>query len=168
MKSDNFKNLIDENRKAFEIYDVDSQQQWEEIEQRLKNHERFSWGVWAKIAAALLILMTAFLSWYTYTNSNNVPQQVIDLEAYYGPLTSEKLQFIKSRQDIDPAILQDLDTLDKTYAALKEDLKDDVDNEEVVSAMIQTYRTKLKILEQILDEIKNESKEEDHEHEVVI
>ena len=61
-------------------------------------------------------------------------------------------------------LIEDFTEMDKAFLELKEDLKDDVDNEEVVEAMINNYRLKLKILERIMIEIEekdNESKYSD-------
>ena len=45
--------------------------------------------------------------------------------------------------------------MDSDYSSLKKDLKDNADNQEVIDAMIDYYRLKLKMLEQILEELKN-------------
>ena len=66
------------------------------------------------------------------------------------------------RHEIDDEMID----LDRAYNELKEDLKDNADNEEVIEAMIQNYRIKLDILEEMLRRLKhsNESQnEESHE-----
>ncbi|MEZ5084429.1 MAG: hypothetical protein R2750_13440 [Bacteroidales bacterium] len=57
----------------------------------------------------------------------------------------------------------DLKELDHVFEELKKDLKDNTDNEEVIEAMIQNYRLKLTILEEMLMQVskssdKNENK----------
>ena len=47
------------------------------------------------------------------------------------------------------------------FKSLKEDLKDNADNEEVVFAMIQNYRLKLDILEEILLQLRSAEKNND-------
>ena len=44
----------------------------------------------------------------------------------------------------------DLTELDSIYSSLREDLKDDVANEEVIEAMVQNYRLRVEILEEML------------------
>ena len=44
----------------------------------------------------------------------------------------------------------DLVELEGVFEDLKKDLKDDSDNQEVIEAMIQNYRIKLEILEEML------------------
>jgi len=154
---DNFKEFVNEHRKEFELYEPDDLS-WGEIEKRLDTQKRFGIREWIKVAAVFVILAAVGVVWYAKQDDEALPPQVIELEAYYGSLTTEKLKFIKSYDhNIDPAVWQDLDTLDRAYNELKEDLQDDIDNEEVVSAMIRTYRAKLELLEQILEEIQNEN-----------
>jgi hypothetical protein len=62
----------------------------------------------------------------------------------------------------------ELTELDHIYRELKEDLKDNADNEEVVVAMIQNYRLKLEILEEILLQLKPANKNtKDYENESI-
>ena len=60
-------------------------------------------------------------------------------------------------------VFTDLEQLDEVYKELMNDLQDNADNEEVVQAMIENYRIRLQILEQILNEIKGEQDEETDE-----
>jgi hypothetical protein len=63
-------------------------------------------------------------------------------------------------------IEQDLAGLDSALVQLKRDLKDNISNAEVIEAMIQNYRLKLAILEEVLGYIepaKNTQKSETHE-----
>ena len=50
--------------------------------------------------------------------------------------------------------------MNAAFSELKADLKDNVDNEEVVTAMMENYRLKLQILEEILKELEKERSEE--------
>jgi len=46
------------------------------------------------------------------------------------------------------------------YEAIKNDLKDNVANDQIIEAMIQNYRLKLRILEELQSEIKQEKNKE--------
>jgi len=60
----------------------------------------------------------------------------------------------------------ELGELDKAMTDLKKDLNDNIDNTRVVEALIQNYRLKLEILEDLLNEIKlKESQENTESHE---
>jgi hypothetical protein len=83
-----------------------------------------------------------------------------EAQFYYEEIIDAKLIRVKNQVD-DPALLQDIEELDKAFQELKKDLKEDVDNHEVVLAMIDNYRLKLKILERILEDIEESEYEED-------
>ena len=59
----------------------------------------------------------------------------------------------------DTRILEDLAVMDQAFAELKADLRDNVDNEEVIAAMMENYQLKLQILEEILNELEKENRE---------
>lgn len=158
---DSFKDFVDSQREDFEIYDVDKDRLWDKIDQNIHPHHNISW--W-KIAAAVSLIFVISGAVFITLRAPELPQEVIEAENYYSSTMADQMRFIKSQNiEIDPIILKDLDTLDQQYESLKNDLKDDIDNEEVVSAMIATYRVKLEILEQILNEIQGNDTEEDDE-----
>ena len=53
-------------------------------------------------------------------------------------------------------VFEDIDELDRAFKDLKDDLKDDADNEEVVIAMIENYQLRLKILDRILEQLRKD------------
>ena len=57
----------------------------------------------------------------------------------------------------------DMEELDEVYNELKEDLKDNASNPEVIEAMILNYRVKLEILEDLLNQLK-EKENQDYEN----
>ena len=52
--------------------------------------------------------------------------------------------------------------MDRAFAELKQDLKDNADNAEVIAAMMNHYRLKLQILEKMLNEIQEENESEEN------
>ncbi|MEQ8475758.1 hypothetical protein [Fulvivirga sp.] len=158
---DNFKDFVNNQREDFEVYEIDKDQLWDKIDQNLHPHHYTGW--W-KMAAAIALIFVISGTLYISLRTPALPQEVIEAENYYSATMADQMRFIKSQKiELDPAILRDLDTLDQEYESLKNDLKDDIDNEEVISAMIETYRVKLEILEQILNEIQGNDTEEDDE-----
>jgi hypothetical protein len=65
---------------------------------------------------------------------------------------------VKNQLD-DDRILEDLNAMDDAFADLKSDLEDNVDNEEVIMAMMENYRLKLQILEEILSKLEKEERD---------
>ena len=55
---------------------------------------------------------------------------------------------------------QEMVDLDNVFEELKNDLKDNSDNEEVIEAMIQNYRIKLQVLDEILLQLKKSKNNE--------
>jgi predicted CopG family antitoxin len=66
----------------------------------------------------------------------------------------EVFRLTASNPDIRHEIDMEMIDLDQVYSELKEDLKDNAHNEEVIEAMIQNYRLKLDILEEMLSQLK--------------
>ena len=60
-------------------------------------------------------------------------------------------------------LADDMEELDEVYLELKEDLKDNVSNPEVIEAMVLNYRVKLEILEDLLNQL-NEKENQDYEN----
>ena len=171
------KNHIRDNRQDFEVYETDIDSLWNGIEAGINKKSTRSWPV-LKIAASLVVLLVAgFLMLRVAANSerfedgislSDISPELAEAEYYYARLVEEKFAMIRATNStLDPMITSEIQMLDSAYIGLKEDLKDNMDNEEVINAMIQNYRIKLQILEQILESIEP-SKEEDLNEEVSI
>jgi len=76
---------------------------------------------------------------------------------------SEILPMIEEFPELGEELRNDLLELDNIYEVLKADLVDNIANDEVVEAMIQNYRLKLKILEDIQSFLKETSKTQENE-----
>jgi hypothetical protein len=105
--------------------------------------------------------------------SSEIVKMLIEAEAFYtSQIDTKKEEFYQLTTD-QPEIKNEIDyelvELDTVYAQLKQDLKDNADNEEVIEAMIQNYRIKLDILESVLAQLqkaKNEEKKNNYEVEL--
>jgi hypothetical protein len=79
------------------------------------------------------------------------------------PKINERLNELKPYFAKDPQLEYDLENdlheLDEYCKNLKSDLKDNVNNEEVIEAMIHSYRMKLEILESLLQQLKRQNNE---------
>lgn len=174
----NLEEHIKKNRSKFEVYHTDIDSIWETIEKKLEStdHVRvFHWKTAMKIAASVaLIFVVSVTSIRIASNSRKyqdgvslaeISPELAEAEFYYSRLVDEKVALINStNSQLNTLIAQEFDVLDSAYQDLKNDLKDNIDNEEVINAMIQNYRIKLQILEQILDNIEpNEDKKNNDE-----
>ena len=163
--SDNLKKYVEKNPTDFDIYSFDHDSGWRELSERIGTKSLHRPNRWLTVAAASVIFLMGMASVLVYQNSQraSVASELFETESYYRQMVDSKLSSLKGKVDVS-FLIEDFTEMDKAFLELKEDLKDDVDNEEVVEAMINNYRLKLKILERIMIEIEekdNESKYSD-------
>ena len=77
-----------------------------------------------------------------------------EAEMYYSGMIHTKLEEVKpllrEYPSLEEELNSDLSELDSIYSGLKSDLKDNIANHEVIEAMIQNYRLRISILEDML------------------
>lgn len=167
MVQDDWKDHIEKNRSEFEQYALD-QDSWdqiagklEELESDLEFKSQWKGYIWKSAAACFLAAVIVFLLWPTEAPVEEYgTTELSEVETYYQSRINIKVSQISAIED-DQAIFQDLEVLDQAFIELKEDLKDNADNEEVINAMIATYKVKLEVLERILEELEDKKKKVD-------
>lgn len=140
-------------------------------------------------AAAVMVIFVASYYFHDFVSSpqpqqtagtgyeNGKPSEIIKMmieaEAFYtAQIDNRQLEFntlAKDQPEIRQEVNYELVELDSVYADLKSDLKDNAANEEVIEAMIQNYRVKLDILEEVLRQLraaKNEQTNNSESHDV--
>jgi len=160
---------------------------WDKIDTRKAPVIRINWKDIAWKAAAVAVIFVAAYYFHDYIDSRKqysnsdlrknsemnspIMKELIEAEAYYTSQINmrkeEVFRLTASNPDVRHEIDNEMVDLDRVYTELKEDLKDNADNEEVIEAMIQNYRLKLDILEEMLVRLKqsNQSQnKESHEH----
>lgn len=154
---DNLKDHIENNQEDFEIYPFDSDKGWNEISKKIAPAKKRNIG-WTIGIAASLLLVVGF-GFYSFQNQvDPLANEVAEIENFYGNAIDQKIALVRLEIK-DERILNDLDAMDEAFAELKADLKDNVDNQEVVEAMMENYRMKLQILEEILRALDKEKSE---------
>jgi len=160
--------FVHEHRDEFDSK-LPSPELWDKIESELeeKKYTGFSkiWKITSAVAAVLVIaLMSTFMlmsknqQMPAYANISD-PQikQLLETEAFYSRKVSNQLEEINKCYDIYPSLKQDIESdlneLDNMYKDLKDDLNDNLYNKEVIEAMIQNNRTKLKMVNRVLTQI---------------
>ena len=155
---------------------------WERIDTRKSRVIRINWKDVAWKAAAVAAIFVASYFFHDYMASRNQSSQnfmsknaedaspmvreLIEAEAYYSSMIDRKKDEVFRLTASNPEVRREIDMemvdLDRVFSELKEDLKDNAYNEEVIEAMIQNYRLKLDILEEMLLQLNqsNESKNE--------
>jgi hypothetical protein len=90
--------------------------------------------------------------------------QLKETEIYYNNLANllyrEAKPMLAKNPEIKKELSMDMCQLDSICADIKKDLKDNVANKDVIEALIQNYRIKIRLLEDVLNNLKEN---EDHE-----
>ncbi len=170
-----FEDFIRNKREAFDFREPDPAL-WKKIEADIRPRRVINWRIIASRAAAVLIIFAASYLVHEIIDRDNTgmavrkPQQkpvkeimipeLQEAELYYSGLISEKLEEIKPILANCPGIEEELNVemsgLDSLYTDLKTDLKDNIANQEVIEAIIENYRLRITILEDLLKEINPE------------
>jgi hypothetical protein len=174
MSRDKLEKFILDHREDFDHLEPDPAL-WDQIETRKAPVVRLNWKSLAWKAAAVVAIFTASYYFHDYMASRKAVEQgfiagnmdepgspivreLIEAEAYYTSqidmAREEVFRLTAHEPDIQQEINMEMVELDKVFKELKEDLKDNADNEEVIEAMIQNYRLKLDILEEMLYRLK--------------
>ncbi len=127
---------------------------------------------WLSIAAMIVVILGTALVFfrpeYRWSDSNkqeNRDEQIARLspqfketEIYYTTLVNELYKeatpLLTNNPEIKKELNYDLSQLDSIYLELKKDLNDNISNQDVVEALIQNYRIKIRILEDMLTVLK--------------
>lgn len=174
MKRDNLEKFIIENREAFDVYEPNAEL-WNRIHQPAPKTIRLNWKtVLVRVAAVVVIFIASYFFHDLMQKDNgkdiaateqnmeneekNNVNVLIEAEMFYtSQINSAKEEIIllsgNDRRLMDDVNL-DMVELDHLFDELKNDLKDNSDNEEVIEAMIQNYRIKLQVLDEILLQLK--------------
>ncbi|NOY50294.1 MAG: hypothetical protein GXO88_07025 [Chlorobi bacterium] len=181
MKTDKLEQFVLENRSGFDDQEppVDL---WPKIEKDLAP-ERTTIGfakiLW-RVAAVIIIFVSSYYFHDLMDNSKadnaglaheqqtESYKSLVEAEMYYSSeikfKKQELFQLTANTPLLQKNINAELSNLDDIFMKLKEDLNDNADNDEVVEAMIQNYRIKLDILEEMLQQIKvNNAKNNNHD-----
>lgn len=169
---DRFEKFITENRENFDFREPDPGI-WNKIETDLSLKRRFDWRLVLKRAAIVVVIFAASyavnemihqmknndlsVKQKTKDKTENAAPGLNEAEAYYTQLVNQKLDELKPIMANCPSLVEelnyDMSELDSVYYELKSDLKDNMANQEVVEAIIENYRLKITILEDLLTEM---------------
>ncbi len=140
---------------------------------RIFNRDSLLWK-----AAAVLVIFTASYYFHHFMQSGtqqlateteieqptDLIKMMIEAEVFYTAQIDDRRRqldlLVPDQPEIRNEVNYELVELDSVYAELKRDLKDNASNEEVIEAMIQNYRIKLDILEDVLRQLREAKNEE--------
>lgn len=187
MTKDKLEQFILDNRDEFDTLEP-SERLWNGIVMETKKPKRtiittkqFGWV--ARIAAAVLIFVGSYY-FHDYRSQQQLLSQdnsssnegsqlyntLLEAEYYYtaqiGVETEKLYQLTVGNSIVREEIQNELKELDKEFRILKEDLKDNADNEDIIAAMIQNYRLKLSILQDMMFQLQEVKKEKENKDEI--
>ena len=175
---DNLENFITQNRDEFDMFEP-SAKMWEKIEGNIERQAKTGINFRRILyrAAVVLIIFASSLATYEFLGQRGVSllssseektmeiPELKEAEHYYSAKFSEKLNeakpFLTENPKISKGLMNDLAELDSIYKGLKNELKENVATEEVVEALIQNYRLRIEILEDLMSAF--EEKEQEHD-----
>lgn len=169
MKQDRLESFVNENRHEFDQLEP-SDRMWEAISGQLNEEpkrkiRKFSW---MKIAAVIVLALAIPSVIYQVKFSDQKQsakavhvdpevQELIEAEAFYAQEVSGKLAEIQKCYKVYPELKSeiegDLNELESMYISLKSDLKENISNKEVIEAMIENNRNRMKLVDDVLEQI---------------
>jgi hypothetical protein len=180
---DKLEEHIKKNREDLDRYSP-SKAVWRNIDNQI-NKNRFPLRKVLSIAAmfvvvlatSVLLIKSGLLNKNGSGNQNgisgNIPEnaQVRETEIYYNSLVNslyrEATPLLTANPEIRKELTTDISHIDSICMDIKRDLKDNVANQEVIEALIQNYRIKIRLLEDMLtilkENEKNPEKKKSHE-----
>lgn len=187
MKEDHLEKFLRKNRDQFDLYDPDPAI-WDRIKpaRKVKEEQPVNWKVigWRGAAAAAVFILSLLIAEYLlqpvgpfsrfrFASRNEIMiPELQEAEIYYTSQLQLKYQDVKSYLNeypgLESELIRDFQAIDSIQNELKKDLKDNVSNREVLEALIQNYRIKLSILEDILQhfEYAEGEKNDENNHEL--
>jgi hypothetical protein len=153
---DNLERYIRENREKLDLHEP-SPGVWEKIEGR----RIFLSGKLLVIVSAAsilaLVMVSAIVLYSSASRKSNLTylsEEVKEVEMFYNSMAStlytQAKPMLTSQPEIEKELENDLARIDNICKEIKKDLKDNVDNQEVIEALIQNYTIKIHILEDML------------------
>lgn len=151
------KQFIQINRSAF-----DSEKPpafvWENVEKNLPRKRVRMYNVLRMAAAVLLILglgivIGRFAGQPSKTELalSDISTEYAELEDFYTQKINQKISLLKN-QKTDEKALADIKELEREFETLKRELNaTNAEDEQIIQAMIENYRTKIDILERVLN-----------------
>ena len=169
---DNFEKHIQENKAAFDEHKADKGKMWTAIAKELKADQPKVIPLWKsplmKIAASIiLILGIAGVTALTVFNPNNYAEdqyaskELLDIDMHYQNLVSYQVKLVQNHPKLSDAdkteFLSFMDGLDQEYKELRVEMKNNLDNEIVLEAIVTNYKKRIELIENLLKQI-NDSK----------
>lgn len=161
---DNLEKHIRDNRPELDCHEP-SPEIWNRVSKRISRHRK-PVIKWLSAAAILAVVIgTAFVlltinqkKTAVYNAANKTEPGLNETEMYYNTMANtlyrQAAPLLTMQPEIENELLSGMAHIDSICMDIKKDLKDNVDNQEVIEALIQNYRIKIDLLEEMLNLLK--------------
>lgn len=162
---DGLEKFFADNRDKFDDPVPDRSRLWSAIEEQLPApapaKRRWLTSGWSAAAALLVLCMAlGFLllrQQSTTMHATAMTSDIIDINAYYGQLISYKLDEVNASPSLSSSdkdeIINYLESLDQACHELEASLKTQINNDEIIKAIVDNYRKRLDVLENLLQRL---------------
>ncbi|WP_350285926.1 hypothetical protein [uncultured Croceitalea sp.] len=167
---DNFEKHIREHASQFDDHKADRAKLWANISVELENETPKVIPFWKspllKIAASLLILLgigsfiaIAVSGGDPNGNTQYVSKELLDIDTHYKNLVSYQVRLVESNPNLSDndkdEFLSFMDELDAEYETLRLEMQNNLDNEQVLAAIVANYKKRIELIENLLEQLNN-------------
>jgi CHASE3 domain sensor protein len=161
---DNLEKHIRDNRPEFDRYEP-SPEIWNRVSGRISLRRKHVIKWLSAAAIVTVVIGTAFVLFTAnqkkgaaYNAANTREPGLNETEMYYNTMANtlyrQAVPLMTMQPDIEKELRSGMAHIDSICMDIKKDLKDNVDNQEVIEALIQNYRIKINLLEEMLNLLK--------------
>lgn len=153
---DRLEDFVRDHQQDFDSFEP-SDSLWAGIEKKMDKKHKHSLKFYlsrAAAVAAIFVLSLMVQQYFWGSHGEVIIPELQEAEVYYSSLIDMKLEQVKPMLSEHPGLEEelehDLTELDSIYKNLKEDLRDNIANQDVLEAMIENYRLRISILEEMV------------------
>ena len=174
---DNFEKHIRDNAGQFNELKADRAKLWANISTELHKEEPKVIPLWKRpvmrIAAGMVILvgLAGVILLSSLGNNESETQyaskELLDIDIHYQNLVAYHVSLVQKNTHLSEEdkveFLSFMDDLDLEYQALRKEMGDNLDNEQILEAIVANYKKRIELIENLLRQI-NDSKKVDDEY----
>lgn len=172
---DNFEKHIRDNAAQFDTQKADRAKLWANISAELEKPEPKVIPLWKRsmlrIAASVVLLLgiASFIGLSIYgggtAETQYVSKELLEIDMHYKGLVSYQVQLVQNNPNLSETdkaeFLSFMDELDAEYEILREEMRNNLDNERVLEAIVANYKKRIELIENLLRQINDAKKSEE-------
>ncbi|WP_136466969.1 hypothetical protein [Flagellimonas onchidii] len=176
---DNFEKYIKENKQAFDVHKMDKDKLWGNISAQLDEEEKGKviplWKSYKLRVAASIVLLIGlsviglFLAGEPTSQGieGYANEELFEIDLHYKNLVFQQVQLVQNHPKLSTEdkeeFLSFMDELDEEYEQLKLEMQNNLDNELILEAIVNNYKKRIELIENLLKQINASKNEMDYE-----